>query len=110
MLFLLIIILAAVAQWFLPWWVLPVVAVVVAFWAARGYRHAATHAFLAGFLLWGGFSAYLYMGGSSFADQVADILFLPNGWLLVLITGLLGGILATLGGVLGYAAHDIFKS
>ncbi len=110
MLFAAILVASFIAQLFLPWWSLPVVAVVAAFFLAKGYRHACWQAFAAGLLLWGGVAFCLNLGGSAFADQMSSLLFLPDGWFLVLITGVLGGLLATLGVVLGYAAHGILKS
>jgi hypothetical protein len=90
---------ALVLQLFLPWWTMAIAAF------AFGYLLKSNQNFFAGFLaialLWGGY-AFLIESNSAapLADRVAAILFV-NKNLLILITAVLGGLVAGFATVTG---------
>ncbi|GAB2946921.1 hypothetical protein GCM10027048_09910 [Hymenobacter coalescens] len=102
-LFLLILVLAALAQFFLPWWNAAVVALLLSLGLAR--RGGA--AFLAGFggvgLGWLLLAGWLHLQADGrLSHRVAELLPLGgNGWLLVLATALLGGLVGGLAALTG---------
>ncbi|WP_303309462.1 hypothetical protein [Hymenobacter sp. BT730] len=93
-LFLLILVLAALAQLFLPWWIITPLCFVLAAW--RG--HTGGRAWLAGFggigLGWVLVAGWLHVRTEGIlSHRVAQLLPLGgNGWLLVLVTAVLGGL------------------
>ncbi|SMB94077.1 hypothetical protein SAMN00120144_2337 [Hymenobacter roseosalivarius DSM 11622] len=102
-LFLLILLLGSIAQLFLPWWSITPVAFVLAFWLGRrGWG-----AFLAGFagigLGWLGMAAWLNIRNDGhLSHRVAELLPLGgNGWLLVLVTAVLGGLVGGMAALAG---------
>ena len=111
LLFLLIFVLAALAQWLLPWWSAAVVALVLAFWLPRpGGR-----AFLAGFgavgLGWLLLAGWLHVQADGrLSQRVAELLPLHgNGWLLVLVTAVLGGLVGGFAALSGAWLRQAFQ-
>lgn len=110
LLFLLILVLAAAAQWLLPWWSAAVAAFGLAFLLPRpGGR-----AFLAGFggvgLGWLLLAAWLHLQTDGrLSHRVAELLPLHgNGWLLVLLTAVLGGLVGGLAALSGAWLRQAF--
>ena len=105
MLFLLILILSAVAQYFVPWWgVVALVPFAVAAWRARSAGGAFGAGFLSIALLWG-----LGAGWQSFANdhllagRMAQVLPLSgSAALLLAVTALIGGLV---GGTAAWAGY-----
>ncbi|SHK07185.1 hypothetical protein [Hymenobacter psychrotolerans] len=114
-LLLLILVLGTGLQIFLPWWVITPLCLVLAFtWPVRGGR-----AFLAGFLGiglgWLVLASWLNVRNEGLlAHRVAQLLPLGgHGWLLVLLTALVGGLvggLAALAGAWGRVAVSPAKA
>ena len=102
-LFLLILVLGALAQLFLPWWVITP----VAFAFALGLGRRSWGAFLAGFagigVGWLAMASWLNLQNEGhLSRRVAELLPLGgNGWLLVLVTAVLGGLVGGLAAVAG---------
>ncbi|WP_165822201.1 hypothetical protein [Hymenobacter edaphi] len=112
LLFLLIFGLAAAAQWLLPWWSAAVVALLLAFLLPqRGGR-----TFLAGFggvgLGWLLLAAWLHVQADGrLSHRVAELLPLGGrGWLLVLVTAVLGGLVGGLAALSGAWLRQAFGS
>lgn len=101
-------------QLFLPWWIIGPVALAAGYWQGRSMRYAFVSAFLAVFTVWVvvGLTATL-PNGNILANRVGDMLKLPAGafnWVLVLlISGILGGIAAGFCGTAGYYIHAAFS-
>ncbi|MDB5264134.1 MAG: hypothetical protein JWQ14_3417 [Adhaeribacter sp.] len=102
-LFLLLLLLSILLQWVLPWWILAVVAFVLAFWLA----HRGGEAFWAGFgaiaLGWLALSLFFHVRNDGLlTSRVATLFTLPQPWLLLLITALLGGLVGGVAALTGY--------
>ncbi|ALD21980.1 hypothetical protein [Hymenobacter sp. DG25A] len=93
-LFLLILVLAAIAQLFLPWWIITPLCFMLATWRGR----KGGQAWLAGFagvgLGWLVLASWLHVRTEGIlSHRVAQLLPLGgHGWALVLVTAILGGL------------------
>ena len=106
----LLIVLGAIAQSFLPWFSLGLVAVVLGF----GFRQTALQAFITGlvggFLLWAGYAGYLhFLNEGILGDRMGRLFGGVGGWAIVGITGLLGGLLAGVGCWTGQALRRVVR-
>ena len=111
-LFLLILIATAAAQFFLPWWVITPLCLGLAAWQ----RPTGGRAFLAGLLgaglpWWLG-AAWLHTHGAGLlAGRLASLLALGgNGWLLVLLTGVVAGLVGGMASLAGAWLRRAFAS
>jgi hypothetical protein len=115
MLFLLILIISLVLQFFLPWWIIAPIAFVIAFWKAKNAAHAFSSGFSAILLLW------IVMGlvhsipnENLLANRVGEMLMLPSNsfnWIIVLlVTGLVGGLVAGLSALAGFYSSAAVKN
>ena len=103
-----IMILAAIGQYFLAWWALPLVAFIVSIVYASSWKHAIGLTLVAGMVLWGGITFWLYISHEgAYFQQVAGLIGLPNGWSLVVVASSLGGILAATAGAAGYSVRAL---
>ena len=91
---LLIALLAAVAEYFLPWWSLAAVAFAVALMMKLKPGQAFLSGFLGIALLWAGIAIWRDMANDHIlADRLAVlILKVPNHWLFVVLTAVVGGL------------------
>lgn len=115
MLFILILITSLLLQFFLPWWIIAPIAFGLAFWKAVSGKNAFISGFGAVFILW------IIMGliqslpnENLLANRVGEMLMLPltsYNWIVVLIaTGLIGGLSAGMAALAGFYTSDAFKS
>lgn len=91
-----IIVLTFLLSLFMPWWAIAIAAAVGGFNAGSKRHWRNFHAgFLAIFLYWTGYAAIImYSTGSPMPDRMAHVFsFSLNGTLIMLITGLVGGVL-----------------
>lgn len=107
MLFLLILVICLVLQLFLPWWIIAPVAFFLAFWKAKSAKKAFGNGFSAIFTLWCIIGLVKTIPNENLlANRVGQMLQLPDlsfNWLIVLlITGLVGGLAAGLSALAGY--------
>jgi len=103
MLFLLILLLSLVAQFFLPWWSLALVCFGLAAWKAR---HGG-HAFLVGFgaiaLTWLGAALFWHLSTQGIlSHRVAAMLTVNSPWILMTVTVVLGGLVGGLSAMSGF--------
>ena len=107
MLFLLILIVSLLLQFFLPWWIIAPVAFGLTFWKAQSAGRAFGSGFLAIFVLWVIVSLISSVPNENLlANRVAEMLTLPAssfGWLIILlVTGIIGGLVAGLSALAGF--------
>lgn len=109
MLYLLILIICAVAQFFLPWWVIAP----IAFGCAYFKGESATKAFSVGTAavttLWVAYAWYQhYTSGGVLSAQMANLLPLKgNVGYLVAITGIIGGVVGGFSALSGYLFRGV---
>ncbi|MGV3586075.1 MAG: hypothetical protein ACO1OF_03645 [Adhaeribacter sp.] len=102
-LFLLLLVLSFALQWVLPWWILAVVAFVLAFWLAKKGNGAFLAGFGAIFLGWLGLSLFFHLRNDGIlTSRVATLFTLPQPWLLLLVTAVVGGLVGGLAALTGY--------
>jgi len=103
MLFLLILVLSLAAQFFLPWWIVAVIAFGLALWKARSAGGAFGAGFLGIGLGWLGMSLFIHLRtGAILTNKIAQLFSLPSSTLLLLITALVGGLVGGMAALSGY--------
>ncbi len=106
---LLTIILGAIFQSFLPWWTLWVGAVLCGLLIPLSGLQNFAYGFFGGSLLWGGYAWWLDAANTGIlSTRMAALFNLPSGFGLVLITLVLGGLLAGLGAMTGYFGRRLW--
>ena len=112
MLFVLILLVSLVLQLFLPWWIIGPAAFCICFLKAANGGHAFRHSFAAIFVLWCGAALYQTLRNDNIlARRVGEMFMMTseNNWiLLVLVTGLVGGLTAAVSGLAGYYTRAAF--
>ncbi|MBC7417780.1 MAG: hypothetical protein H7325_06470 [Pedobacter sp.] len=103
MVFIAIAILCFLLQLILPWWIIVVIAFATCGIIGKTGRIAFWQSFLAIFLLWIGYALFKTIPNNNIlASRVAMMLQVNLWWLVLLITGLLGGVVAGISGYCGY--------
>lgn len=93
---------------FFPWWSVAILAFVIGF----SLRIDSWQAFLAGFLgmlgLWVGYATFMdYQNGGILSAKVAQLFQLPQSYLLIALTGIIGGLLGGFGALTGRYFRDV---
>lgn len=106
MLFLIILVISLILQFFLPWWIIAPVAFGAAFWKAETGKHAFVTGFLSIFTLWIVTGLFQSIPNEHIlANRVGAMLKLPEAsynWLIVLIiSAIIGGLLAGVAAMAG---------
>jgi hypothetical protein len=88
---------------FLPWWVIAITSFVVAFAIPQKSGLAFLAGFIALFILWTGLSFYISAANNHLLAHKISVLFIKadNPTLLILLTGLIGGLVAGSGSLTG---------
>ena len=101
---LLILITAFLLNLFLPWWSIAIPGLIFGYWFNKKSGPSFVLGFLAVFLLWGGQALYIHFANDAIlSTRIAEMLQVGSPLLVVLVTGVLGGLvsgLATLTGSL----------
>jgi hypothetical protein len=102
--------LAWLLQMFLPWWSVAIAAFVASTFLARKGGHALWGSFLGGFALWVIMASIADLRNDSvLSDRVADIFFVQRPVLLILVTGIIGGLVSMLPGLCGYYMRSLLR-
>jgi hypothetical protein len=109
MLFLLIALLSFALQFFMPWWIIAIIAFGAAYWKA----HSATTAFLSGFLaivvVWVIKATFTHVQTEGILSaRIAELFFLPSPILLIVITVLIGGLVGGMAALSGFFVKQLF--
>lgn len=108
--FLIILIVTALAQLVVPWWVIAVVPFLVFLWKPVSASQGFSVSFAAVGLVWllyGGWQHTRSEG--SMSNRIAELFSLPNGLSLLIVVALVGGSVAGLSGLSGYYFGQIFN-
>ncbi|MEO6523006.1 MAG: hypothetical protein ABIN91_15090 [Mucilaginibacter sp.] len=103
MLFFIILIASLIVSFVLPWWIVAIISFLAALWIAKGLVNGFGSAFIAIFIVWVVQALFKSVPNDHIlATRVAHMLPLGGSWiLLVLITGLIGGLVAGMAGLTG---------
>ena len=95
---------------FLPWWFIAIAGFVVAFAIPQKAGIAFLCGFLALFILWAGLSFYISNANDNLLAHKISVLFikLDNPYALILVTGLIGGLVAGFGSLSGRLFKKLF--
>ena len=95
---------------FLPWWVIAVTGFVVAFAIPQKAGIAFLAGFVALFFLWAGLSFYMSATNNHLLAHKISLLFIKvdNPFLLIIITGVIGGLVAGFGSLTGRLSRKLF--
>jgi hypothetical protein len=97
-----VLVLALMGQWWLPWYALAAAALPAGALFRLGAGGSFAAGFLAGFLLWGGYAWYLdSRNGSLLSARMGELFGGVPGAALLAATALVGGLLAGLGALTG---------
>ncbi len=100
--FFILIALSLILSYILPWWFLFVASFTAGLFSSSKQLKNFLIGFVGGLLLWGSYSLYIYIySEGKLTSKIAQLLTLPNPLLLVLITSVLGGLIAGISLVIG---------
>ena len=98
----LILITAYLLNLFLPWWSIAIPGLIFGYFLNEKPFSSFGWGFLALFLLWGGQALYIHLANDAIlSSRIAEMLQLGSPLLVVLITGLLGGLVSGLAALTG---------
>jgi hypothetical protein len=100
---LLIAILSFAACLFMPWWVIAIAGFIVAFAIPQKASLAFLSGFIALFILWAGLSFYISNANDNLLAHKISLLFIKvdNPFMLFVLTGVIGGLVAGFGSLSG---------
>ena len=108
MLFLVILIVAFVLQFFLPWWIIAPVSFGLAAWLSRKGKSAFWSGFAGIGLGWLIFSLFIHFRTEGILTvKVIQLFSLPHSSLLLLVTGLIGGLVGGVSAWAGYCCRQL---
>jgi hypothetical protein len=110
MLFLLILLLGLLAQFFLPWWSIALVCFALAFWKAQYGRQAFLSGFLAIGLTWLGGALFWHLATDGvLSNRVATMMTVNSAWILVAVTAFLGAMVGGVSALSGYLVRRLWE-
>jgi hypothetical protein len=110
MIWLLITVIGILSAYIHSWWMISVVAFMLTTSMGNSWGNVILQSSLAGVAASAVLTAIAAIRhGMNIYDPLAQVIMLPSGWVMALITVMIGGILAGLGGAAGYSLRTIFK-
>ncbi|GGK82954.1 hypothetical protein ACD591_14370 [Rufibacter glacialis] len=109
MLFVLILVVSLLAQFFLPWWSIALVCFALAFWKARYGGQAFLAGFLAIGLTWLGGALFWHLATDGLlSSRVAAMLTVNSPWILMAVTVLVGALVGGTSALSGYLVRRLW--
>jgi ABC-type multidrug transport system fused ATPase/permease subunit len=98
-----VIILSAILENFLPWWIIALVAFIISYLFKLKWYNAFLAGFVGLFLLWGGISFFIDHGNEHILSDKISLLFFKSikPFVVVAMTGVIGGLVAGFAGLAG---------
>jgi hypothetical protein len=110
MLFLIILILSFASGFFLPWWVVAIAAFLAALFAGKTARQAFISGFGAVFIVWVVLALFKSIPNDHIlAKRIAALFHLPSWWLILVVTGIVGGLVAGFAALSGLLVKKAFE-
>lgn len=110
MLFLIILVLSFICSYFLPWWFAAVIAFAAALFVGKKPGKAFLSGFLAVFAAWVILALFKSIPNDNIlATRVAHLMQLPNWILLLIVTGIIGGLVGGMAALSGTLVRKSFK-
>ena len=110
MLLLIILILSFASAYFLPWWMIAVIAFLAAFFMGKTSGQSFWSGFGGVFIAWGIMALIKSIPNDNIlATRVAHLFQLPNWILILLITALIGGLVGGMSALSGVLIKKAFK-
>lgn len=110
MLFFLILIVSLIASCVLPWWAAAIIAFISAFFIAKTSMHAFLSGFSAIFIEFVVVALFKSIPNDNIlAKRIAIMFHLPHWMLLLLITAIIGGLVAGMAALSGYYVKKAFN-
>ncbi|UKJ08749.1 hypothetical protein [Solitalea lacus] len=111
MLFILILIICTILQFFTPWWVVMLVPFLLALWKSEKAGRTFLEAFGAIFLCWLVYSFFIHFKTAGIlTSKVAEMLMVKSSMVLIAVTAIIGGLSAGLAALTGYFCKKAFLS
>jgi hypothetical protein len=108
--FIIIFILTGLSQLVAPWWIVALVPFLVNVWRPSSRIRAFWVSFAAISLLWFSYGLYLHINSEgALSNRVAEIFSLPGGFVLLILTALMGGLVAGVAGLAGLFLNQVFE-
>ena len=97
---------------FLPWWVIAIAGFAVAFAIPQNAGLSFVAGFVAVFILWAGLSFWMSSANNHLLAHKISMLFIKvdNPMLLIVVTGLIGGLVAGFGSLTGRLSRKLFTA
>jgi hypothetical protein len=110
MLFLIILILSFASGFFLPWWVVAIAAFLAAIFVGKTAGQAFVSGFGAVFIVWVVLALFKSIPNDHIlAKKIAVLFQLPSWWLILIITGLVGGLVGGFAALSGLLVKKAFE-
>ncbi len=108
---LLILILAFLLNLFLPWWSIAIPGLMFGYQFKKNGGASFGWGFLALFLLWGGQALYIHFANAGIlSTRIAEMLGVGSPYLVILITGILGGLVSGVATLTGSLFSSLSKA
>ncbi len=102
MLFFIILILSLIVSFVLPWWIVAIISFLAALFIAKSSAHAFWSAFVAIFIVWVVMALFKSIPNDNIlATRVSHLFHLPHWLLLLLVTAIIGGLVAGMSALSG---------
>ncbi|MDN3581228.1 hypothetical protein [Mucilaginibacter flavus] len=110
MLFLIILILSFASGFFLPWWVVAIAAFLAAVFVGKTAGQAFVSGFGSVFIVWVVLALFKSIPNDHIlAKKIAVLFQLPSWWLILIITGLVGGLVGGFSALSGLLVKKAFE-
>jgi hypothetical protein len=109
MLFFIILILSLIVSFVLPWWIVALISFLAALFIAKSSAHAFWSAFVAIFIVWVVMALFKSIPNDNIlATRVSHLFHLPHWSLLLLVTAIIGGLVAGMSALSGQLLKRTF--